>query len=474
MKKILFLIFMVLLLRVPTYTGSVIEHDEAYHSMRANAIVSGLKLYVDIVDRKPPLIPYIYASIFRVFGKSNLLPVHILAALWVLGTVFVIYLIGERHLAGKGFWSAFLYIIVSHSYLAKEFYAANIELFMLLPLVLSVYFYLEDKQFLAGLLCGIAFLFKQQGGINLPLFFLFSLISSPRHFVFHFFKTAAGFLIPFFFILWLLGDTRKDFFHWVFLSNVYYISQPCPASYLIKRFFLITGAIAFSSAIIWFSGLREMVRSVGGFLRNKKADVRLFLSLWFLLSVIPVMAGFRFFGHYYMLLLPSLSLLSSFAFPQIWRKEIAAGMLIPLLGFWIAAFFPRSIVGEPDYRKVCDYIKSHTRESDFIFVWGNFAEIYWCTKRNSATRLYNAGFITGIGGGRPPDVGEGTYPGAMKILMEDFEKHPPEFIIDIAPAKIRDQQYHPLERYPELFSYIQKNYFLEAVVDKIHLYRRKK
>src|SRR3981081_2344441 len=51
-----------LLSRVPGLIRPWFERDEAYIGVQAEALLRGQQLYVDVIDRKPPLAPLLYAG----------------------------------------------------------------------------------------------------------------------------------------------------------------------------------------------------------------------------------------------------------------------------------------------------------------------------------------------------------------------------------------------------------------------------
>ncbi len=70
------IIALVVILRGPTLLPSMSLTDEDYYSTIASDILDGGKVYHTAVDTKPPGIYYIYAGVFRVAGRNNLLAVH--------------------------------------------------------------------------------------------------------------------------------------------------------------------------------------------------------------------------------------------------------------------------------------------------------------------------------------------------------------------------------------------------------------
>ena len=62
----------------------------------ANEIVDGGRPYIDAVERKPPLLFWTYAAIFRVAGKFNWVALHFVALAWTLCAMAGLYAIGQR------------------------------------------------------------------------------------------------------------------------------------------------------------------------------------------------------------------------------------------------------------------------------------------------------------------------------------------------------------------------------------------
>src|SRR5215467_1750465 len=86
----LILLSAVALLRAPTLVVPIFNSDEAYLAVQAHVLRDGGRLYHDVADRKPPLVPYLYAATFALVGRDNLIAVHVVAILWLFGTALVL------------------------------------------------------------------------------------------------------------------------------------------------------------------------------------------------------------------------------------------------------------------------------------------------------------------------------------------------------------------------------------------------
>src|SRR5204862_107491 len=72
----------------------------------------GGRPYVDAVERKPPLLFWLYAAIFEATGKFNPAGLHVVALGWTLATMAGLYVIGRQLFdRGTGLVAALLYSV---------------------------------------------------------------------------------------------------------------------------------------------------------------------------------------------------------------------------------------------------------------------------------------------------------------------------------------------------------------------------
>src|SRR5215813_9719090 len=168
------IVAIVVILRAPTLLPSMSLTDEDYYSTIASDILDGGKVYNTSVDTKPPGMYYIYAGVFRIAGRNNLLAVHLLAIFVVTATALVVRRIGAR-VADQwaGAWSGIGYALFVHAYLPGDTLAANTEIFASLLLSLSILAFLQREKearwpwmFLSGTLVGAATLIRQPSAVN--------------------------------------------------------------------------------------------------------------------------------------------------------------------------------------------------------------------------------------------------------------------------------------------------------------------
>src|SRR5947209_3454036 len=81
--------------RLPALLHPQAIDDEAIYSVVAHEIVDGGRPYADAVERKPPLLFWTYAAVFKLAGKFNWPALHIVALLWTLSTMAGMGVIGR-------------------------------------------------------------------------------------------------------------------------------------------------------------------------------------------------------------------------------------------------------------------------------------------------------------------------------------------------------------------------------------------
>src|SRR4026209_632739 len=78
------IVLLTIAIRLPSLVHPQPIDSEGMHSVVANQIVDGGRPYIDAVERKPPLLFWTYAAIFKIAGKYNWKALHIVALLWTL------------------------------------------------------------------------------------------------------------------------------------------------------------------------------------------------------------------------------------------------------------------------------------------------------------------------------------------------------------------------------------------------------
>ncbi len=459
----LFLVLLVLTfaLRIPAFVVDVFNSDETFLATQAQVLNHGGRLYTDAVDRKPPLVPYVYAATFKLFRTTELWSVRVVAMLAVALTGLLLAMEARRRWGNRAGWIAgVLFVLSSIAFAPQDGQAANFEIFMLPAMCAAILLAREGRGLGAGVSLALATLAKQTAAVALlPVLYLISKARSRRGMR----ETVAGFTLPIAIVALLVGPGELLF--WAVLGNGSYLSVRDASSFFVLRFVEKTAAfVAANIAILWL--LPRAWRR-----RREDAD----LWLWLLSSCVAVAVGFRFFGHYYLQLLPPLCLLTAGTVVRLRREFLLTTLVVATavaVNFSISGFFATS---EPPYKTVSRYVARHSGDGDRIFVWGHVPEIYWASGRAPATRFPTTTFLTGYQGGRPPKEvsADQATPGAWDEFVQDFNNHPPRFVVDTSPAHIRGSEFYPMSKFPRVAELVRRDYRYVRSIDAIAIYERR-
>src|SRR6478672_2605321 len=175
-RQFRFAVLGIVLLTVATRLPSVLHpqpiDSEAMYSVVANEIVDGGRPYADAVERKPPLLFWTYAAVFKIAGKFNWKALHMVALVWTLCAMAGLYVIGcELFDRNTGLIAAFFYSVFQPWWTWKNL-SFDSEMLMNLPIIWAwaIAFgrgssRVRAELFLAGALLGMAFLLKQPAAI---------------------------------------------------------------------------------------------------------------------------------------------------------------------------------------------------------------------------------------------------------------------------------------------------------------------
>ncbi len=459
------LLLVTVALRIPAFTVPVFNSDEAFLATQAEVINDGGRLYHDAVDRKPPLVPYLYAAVLAVTGSNDLAGMRTLAMLSVALTGLLLVAEGRRRDGPRRGWIAgLLFVFASVCFAPQDGQAANFEVFMLPFATAAILLARREKFAGSGVAVAVATLAKQTGAATLlPVLYLAWRARRRRGVV----EAGAGFVIPLALVALLVGPGQLLF--WAVLGNGSYLSIGSASLYVLGLFAVMSVAFVLCNLPV----VAPLIWAWRSRVERDETD----LWLWLLSGVLSVAVGFRFFGHYYLQLLPPLCLISAGVLARASERVrvgtlVAAGFIAA--GFSVVGYVAQPFGGEPQYQEVSRFIESNASERDRILVWGALPEVYWASNRRPATRFASNSFQTGHWGGRPQGdlTGDLATPGALEQFLTDFGEHPPRYVIDTSPAAIRDAQYYPMSKFPSIQALVAANYHYVRSIDGIAIYER--
>jgi hypothetical protein len=397
-----------------------LERDEGEYAYAGQLMLQGIAPYQLVYSMKLPGTFAAYALLLTIFGQTSS-GVH-LGLLFVNAatTVFVFLLARRLFDPVTGLIAAASYALLSTSPSVVGFagHATHFVVFAALSGILLVLEAIERGRvwlfFCSGVLLGLAFLMKQPGILFAVFAGLYLIKSAYRDGRLNWLALAPklGFLVlgtilPFAvtcIVLLACGSFHK-FWFWTFLYSQEYASIIDLADGI--HYFRINAAqVVKPSFWIW------VIAAVGisALLWNRKARAHgFFLVSFLLLSFLAVCPGMYFRRHYFILLLPAITLLAGVAVTSA-RQRLLEGrhkawavlpVLVFLAAFADSVFLQRKYFFEMDPVTACrtvygsnpfpeavwigDYLRTHASSGSRVAVLGSEPEIYFYSHLHSAT-----------------------------------------------------------------------------------------
>src|SRR5437773_9576036 len=341
------LVLLTIVTRLPALLHPLPIDDEAGYSVIANEIVDGGRPYIDAVDRKPPLLFWTYAAVFKVAGKYNWKALHLLSLIWTLATMAGLYVIAKQLFDRETGLIAALFYSVFQPWVSFKNLAFNGEMVMNLAIVWAWAIALRHSSsrlrpelFLAGMLLCAGFLLKQPAAIAavplgiyllLPSYQASSSLTRTNSIIQAAMLTAGFFaalgLVTI--VLWRQGILHEAFYWTIADHDVPHVfwgrGIANTRTFLGVCLPLVIGAIL-------------ACRDKGEIWAGKTAERTALLGL-LAASAIGAAAGARFYEHYYIQLIPPLALLAAPYYAQLWTRRMQPPhwLLRPSLTYaWLA------------------------------------------------------------------------------------------------------------------------------------------
>jgi hypothetical protein len=487
---VLGIILLTVAIRLPSVLHPQPIDSEAMYSVVANEIVDGGRPYADAVERKPPLLFWTYAAVFKIAGKYNWKALHIVALVWTLCAMAGLYVIGSDLFDSKTGLIAALFYSVFQPWWTWKTLAFDGEMLMNLPIIWAWAIAvrrgssrLRPELFAAGAFLGAAFLLKQPAAIAavpLGIYLLLPNYRAGRSLTRTNSIVQAGVLTSGFFaalglvtiVLWKQGILH-DAFYWTIADH------DVPHVFWQKG--IVNTLIFLGACLPLLIGAILACRDKDEIWTGKTAERTALLGL-LAASAIGAAAGARFYPHYYVQLIPPLALLAAPYYARLWSRMISPpqwflrpGVTYAWLALTIILFSVKHWTGLEPRRVPSEagrYLSAHSSADDRIFVWGQSPEIYLDAHRRPACRYITTFPLTGyVFGGPIPgfDTRSRILPGAWTTLEQDFAKHSPTYIVDVRPDP-KSAQY-PVKNFPILAKLLAKQYQPVADTAEAVIYR---
>ena len=474
-----------LLLRVFYLRYDFVNGDEGVRALTATRLLEGARLYADVVTDKPPGATLFYAAVFALAGRS-MKAVHVAAALWNFATAIVVYFTAARaHGKRTGLWAALLFVYFTTNYFTQDTMAANTELLLALPYAAAFACFMRadenekrgPRRWLllvgAGVLTGLAAMFKQIGVLNLLFFGLYELIvayrarqdlmNASKRLLARLSLVAIGFLLVVVtFVAWLASmHALADFWRNGVEINMFYIDSE-PAS-LWWRFAIGRGlGYVLFNFVLWSFAAWTVVRSVKA---ARSAAFDLTVALWGAVSLVSVVMSGRFFGHYFITALPALAMLAAPSVLEFgkWLRDSSTRRRAQVVLAVLAVFFTVGLIRSHHRTMVLAYetvtgkrtrwsmdwgmtkrqdeaeviaarLRDRLQAGEPLYIWGYAHDVYWQTGCRPAARYLTPYYIDGRFSDAEAVAAEPNAPfwqEARANLIEDLKRVRPRVILDI-------------------------------------------
>jgi hypothetical protein len=397
-----------------------LERDEGEYAYAGQLILQGFLPYTHVYAAKFPGIYGAYGLVLAIFGQT-IGGIHLGLLFVNLATIIFLFLLGRQLIdTTTGVVAAASFAVLSVGQGVQGVFA-NTEHFVILPAVAGMFIFLRDADsrralplFLSGLLFGLAYLMKQPGAAFIAFAFTYLVYrgwrtqpAGLRHVIAEILVLLAGAGLPLALtcLLFLASGVFNKFWFWTFTYAWEYTSM-VPLTEAWQPFIDSMRPIVSSALLLW--GLAGW-GLLALFIDPKAGERRFFTLTLLIFSFLAVIPGFFFRPHYFILLLPAISLLIGVGISamarQLDRVSQRAATLLPTAIILLALLHPvyqqrlylfgvdaamasRLTYGPNPFSeslKIAQYLQEHTSKEDSIAVIGSEPQIYFYAHRRAAT-----------------------------------------------------------------------------------------
>ena len=289
------------------FVSAPLASDESIYIYLGKLAMQGGIPYVDFYEMKPPLLFYIYGMVGLIFKTAS--GIHIAALLLaILNSAIIFKILSRKFNSEASFLSSALFFwmysspFIFGNYLQSEHF---VNLFNLLAISFIYQKEMNSRNIiLAGVSLGLAFLIKQTALLLLPPLIILCSIQNKSFskFIIDSLKLIGSFLVPViiaFVVVLATGGLNDAKFWLIDFPSEYAISTTIENKFYFLRLFG-TQIIAFQYilwAVVFCAVLVLLFR-----IKNRNNIYLLSFLFFSILSIIP---GFRYYGHYWLLIIPS-------------------------------------------------------------------------------------------------------------------------------------------------------------------------
>lgn len=345
------------------YSNYLFEDDGLWFTA-AEEIRRGKALYSEIYFDKPPVLPLLYALLFKIFG-AHIIVIRVFTIFYAVAVAWMLYRFGsELYGRREGLIAAAFFTLFSTTYLTGHMQGLNTDFLMTLPYSAAAYFFVRsyknllNKRFalIGGVFVGIAFQINPKAVFDFVFlavtlisgcylayrnrannhaeaqskiresaelsqgFGMMNLRSASRIFLLALTGFIAG-SIPFFIYIAAthsLSAYWADVWIWGSRYAGYFPARTIPGAAVryISGYFALNSALLVTLLIVLASFIKKVINHTRRhYPINKNDDGNLAIQsdgialLWFVVSVVGITMGGRFYGHYFFQIIPALCLI---------------------------------------------------------------------------------------------------------------------------------------------------------------------
>jgi hypothetical protein len=403
-----------------------LERDEGEYAYMGQLLLKGIIPFKEAYNMKLPGTSIMYAVIMFLFGE-NAIGIHIGLLLLNAGSAFLLFLLYRKwsYTDSKPLIasSIFAFLAINPAIAGFASHATHfVVFFSLAGLVLLYRAFCRSTSLpylLSGLMFGLAILMKQPAiffvlfGIILIIKQYFLKLYSIKDLLRYSIIFITGIFAPVIILIIILqiGGTFDRFWFWTVQYGMQYASL-IPLNQGLEVFKVSFSHIFSESYLFWlFAAIGTLLL----FLNNQRKNVRLEIILFLVASFIAIVPGFYFREHYFIMLLPSISILVvegiyfSKTKIRIKNSDFALLTIFTIIILWTVisnnAYYlydspevtiqkAYGISGFIESIPISEFITAHTDQDDRIQVLGSEPQIYFYSKRMAASgQIYMYGLM---------------------------------------------------------------------------------
>lgn len=486
------IVFLYIVLRL-NIINIPLDRDEGIFAYIGQVINDNGVPYKDAIDQKPPVVFFIYALALKLVPPTSA-GIHLFLHFYNLLTLVILFFAVKIYSNSRfmALWTAFTYAVIS-SCPDLQGFTASTEMFMLLPISLSLLFIIlairkeRYSYYILSGVCGALTFWTKQTGAFVILFIVIYFISVSIQNIHQKKKTllnaikelllwGSGFiLITLLFAgYFYLHNAFDEFVYWSFTHSFIYGKR--------VNVFMMFPQIARILQDIFKGNFMIIVPGVIGCLIMiiKKDQKGLWALVFLLFSFLATCPGYAY-RHYFAQFVPGVAVacgIGIFYLVQLSPKKIkCAFSLFLICSIIITPLFvhfdyyiknspdetSRQYFGANPFPESVDlgkYIKERTGEKDTVFIFGSEAQIFVYSQRKSATSF---ALIYPLMSSYP------KYKEFQQQTWKDIQKNKPEYIIFVGlPTSFLYDGKADLWILKKTIELISGEYNLEAVMTINH------